>query len=65
MNFKHRPLTIALISGFASMNAAADNIVMDDTMVVTANAGFEKKITDAPASISVITQQDLAQKKLY
>jgi len=32
-----------------------------DTVVVTA-AGFEQKITDAPASISVITREDLSQR---
>ncbi|HWK41574.1 MAG TPA: TonB-dependent receptor [Croceibacterium sp.] len=32
-----------------------------DTIVVTA-AGFEQKITDAPASISVITAEDLASR---
>ncbi|GAA5019473.1 TonB-dependent receptor [Acinetobacter puyangensis] len=32
-----------------------------DTIVVTAS-GFEQKITDAPASISVVTEEDLRQK---
>ena len=32
-----------------------------ETLVVSA-AGFEQKLTDAPASISVITQEDLAQR---
>lgn len=32
-----------------------------DKLVVTA-AGFEQKLTDAPASISVITQEELAQR---
>ncbi len=32
-----------------------------DTVVVTAS-GFEQKITDAPASISVITREDLARR---
>ena len=32
-----------------------------DTVVVTA-AGFEQKITDAPASISVVTREELQQR---
>lgn len=63
MNFKYAPLTLAIVSGLASMQAsAANSVTANETMVVTANAGFEKKITDAPASISVISQQDLSEK---
>lgn len=40
-----------------TMPAAAQ----DDTMVITAS-GYEQKLTNAPASISVINQQQLAQK---
>ena len=42
--------------------APAANPVDFDTVVVTA-AGFEQKITDAPASISVITREDLERRQ--
>src|SRR5690606_1471625 len=38
-----------------------DDAVELDTVVVTA-AGFEQKITDAPASISVVTHEELARR---
>lgn len=41
---------------------AAQNAVTSDVMVVTAS-GFEQKITNAPASISVISQKDLQEKR--
>ncbi|MCD9005257.1 TonB-dependent receptor [Luteimonas sp. XNQY3] len=60
-----RPLAIALL-GLLSAPAFADSAPATspkdfDTIVVTA-AGFEQKLTDAPASISVITQEDLAKR---
>ena len=60
-----RPLAITLL-GLLSAPAFADATSATsptdfDTIVVTA-AGFEQKLTDAPASISVITQEDLAQR---
>ncbi len=36
---------------------------INETMVVTAS-GFEQKVTDAPASITVITREDLEQKRV-
>ncbi|MDX9766090.1 MAG: TonB-dependent receptor [Ectothiorhodospiraceae bacterium] len=45
----------------ASESATASKDAELPTMVVTA-AGFEQKITDAPASISVVTQEELSQK---
>ena len=42
--------------------AADANVVDFDTVVVTA-AGFDQKITDAPASISVITREELERKQ--
>lgn len=42
--------------------APAPNPVDFDAVVVTA-AGFEQKITDAPASISVITREELERKQ--
>ncbi|OCL99746.1 Colicin I receptor precursor [Aliarcobacter thereius] len=37
---------------------------LDSVQVVTTASGYEQKVTDAPASISVISQEDL-QKKAY
>ena len=58
-------LSIALLAAlsapaFAHGEAAADPTTLD-RVVVTA-AGFEQKITDAPASISVITREELAKR---
>lgn len=50
------PAMAALLSAPAFANAAAN--AADDTIVVTA-AGFEQKVTEAPASISVISAEDL------
>jgi len=60
-----RPLAVALLA-LMSMPVLADEAAQAvptdfDTLVVTA-AGFEQKLTDAPASISVITQEDLASR---
>ncbi|WP_017346378.1 TonB-dependent receptor [Pantoea sp. A4] len=46
---------IALLPNLAQAATA------DDTLVVTAN-GYEQKLTDAPASVSVISQQSLQEK---
>lgn len=48
---------------FAVDSLGADSIKLEEVSVVSA-AGYEQKITDAPASISVITKEDL-QKKSY
>ncbi|MGJ4727956.1 TonB-dependent receptor domain-containing protein [Luteimonas sp. SDU101] len=60
---RRSPLTCALALGLAAPAVAvpAPDPVDFDAVVVTA-AGFEQKITDAPASISVITREDLAQR---
>lgn len=60
-----RPLALALL-GLLSAPALAETAPATgptdfDTIVVTA-AGFEQKLTDAPASISVITQEDLTKR---
>ncbi|MBB3344298.1 TonB-dependent receptor [Luteimonas sp. RC10] len=54
---------LALLSAPALADTALpqDDARNFDTIVVTA-AGFEQKITDAPASISVITQEDLTHR---
>lgn len=60
-----RPLAIALLGLLSApvlADTAADASPKDfDTIVVTA-AGFEQKLTDAPASISVITQEELTKR---
>lgn len=52
-----------LIFGGVALNAS-ETTKLDSVQVVTSASGYEQKITDAPASISVITQEDL-QKKSY
>ncbi|MFA7606421.1 MAG: TonB-dependent receptor [Rhodocyclaceae bacterium] len=51
-------LAVAMALAFAGTANAQQQL---DTVVVSAS-GFEQKITDAPASISVITQEELARK---
>jgi len=48
---------------FSSLSAVAQNapVTLGDTVVSA--SGFEQKITEAPASISVISQQDLQRKR--
>ncbi|CDZ94363.1 TonB-dependent receptor domain-containing protein [Pseudomonas saudiphocaensis] len=59
--FARSALAVALIG--CSLPALANNDPVNlDTMVVSAS-GFEQKVTDAPASISVISQEDLQQKR--
>lgn len=50
-----------LASSITMANQAQDSVRLADT-VVTAS-GFEQKITDAPASISVISQEDLRRNR--
>ena len=62
---RRSPLTCALALGLAAPAVAAPAPAPDpvdfDAVVVTA-AGFEQKITDAPASISVITREELTTR---
>ena len=61
--FRRRSLlasAVALVASTPSLQA--DEVVTLDNLVVTAS-GFEQKLTNAPASISVISQQDLQQKR--
>ena len=53
-------LALASLPATAEPAAAGDPSTLD-TVVVTAT-GFEQKIVDAPASISVITREDLARR---
>lgn len=62
--FVRNPLRLAL--GATLLAAAASPLQAEtaqrvDTLVVTA-AGFEQKLTDAPASISVITRAELSKR---
>lgn len=57
-------LSVASILVTQNLLLANETTKLDDVQVVTSASGYEQKITDAPASISVITQEDL-QKKPY
>ena len=52
-----------LVSQF-NLLASETNTVKLEEVTVTSAAGYEQKLTDAPASITVITKEDL-QKKAY
>ncbi|MFK7160674.1 TonB-dependent receptor [Marinospirillum sp. MEB164] len=59
-----RPLSLALITlglGYSLPSLANEPSQRVDTLVVTAS-GFEQKITAAPASISVITREELERR---
>ena len=65
-SFRPARLPLALCAALATLPAAANPAAAGDpstldTVVVTAT-GFEQKIVDAPASISVITREDLARR---
>ncbi|MCD9028167.1 TonB-dependent receptor [Luteimonas sp. BDR2-5] len=67
MPFRRSLLAVALLGALSTpvlaetLTATAPQTTDFDTVVVTA-AGFEQKLTDAPASISVITREDLAKR---
>ncbi len=73
LSFKPRPLALAIALLLSPMAAlaqdpgdatdGADDANVLDQVVVTA-AGFEQKLTDAPASISLISREEL-QKRPY
>ncbi|WP_197407993.1 TonB-dependent receptor domain-containing protein [Lampropedia cohaerens] len=56
-------LSLALLSasGFAQTESTAQTASVLGEVVISA-AGFEQKLTDAPASISVITQEELSKR---
>lgn len=65
MSTKLNPLysAVALASALLAQGASAnDSVELQKATVVSSAAGYEQKITDAPASISVITQEDLKKK---
>lgn len=55
--FRVRPLVMVMVTAVCPVADAADK----ETLVVTAT-GFEQKIQDAPASISVISKQQIEDK---
>lgn len=66
--FNLHPLSIALLGAmtttvFAETNSENTNNHQLSTIVVSA-AGFEQKIKDAPASITVLTQEDFKNKRI-
>lgn len=60
--FARTALACAVLGSSLHAVAETESIVLDD-MVVSA-AGFEQKITDAPASISVISGEELKKKRV-
>ncbi len=54
--------TALLVCGGGNLLSANETTKLDDIQVVTTASGYEQKLTDAPASISVITQEDLQKK---
>ncbi|SDM56687.1 outer membrane receptor for ferrienterochelin and colicins [Franzmannia pantelleriensis] len=57
-----RALAVAIAAASASLTAVADDTPRLDNIVVTA-AGFEQALADAPASISVVTREELERKR--
>lgn len=60
-------MKLKIASSVAALLVAQASLLADDTtkleeITVTSAAGYEQKLIDAPASISVITQEDLAKK---
>jgi outer membrane receptor for ferrienterochelin and colicins len=56
-----RPAFTALLLAFPFSVSAQANEIQLAEVVVTA-AGFEQKVTDAPASITVVTQEEIAKR---
>ncbi|WP_148571906.1 TonB-dependent receptor domain-containing protein [Aliarcobacter cryaerophilus] len=57
-------LSVASILVTQNLLLANETTKLDDVQVVTSASGFEQNVADAPASISVITAEEL-QKKSY
>ncbi|MGJ0314916.1 hypothetical protein NG754_00075 [Aliarcobacter cryaerophilus] len=57
-------LSVASILVTQNLLLANETTKLDDVQVVTSATGFEQNIKDAPATISVITQEDLKQKNI-
>lgn len=54
--------TLLALAAAACASAVAQESAATLSEVVVSAAGFEQKITDAPASISVVTKEDLAKR---
>ena len=59
--FTRSALAAALLGCSFHTFAETSPVTLSDTVVSA--SGFEQKITEAPASISVISQEDLQQKR--
>ncbi len=57
-------LSVASILVTQNLLLANETTKLDDVQVVTSASGYEQKITDAPASISVITQEESTKKTI-
>ena len=62
-------MKLRIASSVAALLVAQASVLADDTtkleeITVTTAAGYEQKLVDAPASISVITQEDLQKKHM-
>ena len=67
-NFNLRPLVVAILgvtaaSAHAETNNTTVPVTQLSTIVVSA-AGYEQKIKDAPASITVLTEEDFKTKRI-
>ncbi|MCK7608544.1 TonB-dependent receptor [Acinetobacter portensis] len=65
--FKLNPLSIALLGAIATPTFAettTENKNHQLSTIVVSAAGYEQKITDAPASITVITEDQLKTKRI-
>ena len=56
--------TVAVLLLSNIILAADDSTKLADVQVVTTASGYEQKLTDAPASITVITKEDLAKNHI-
>lgn len=66
-SFSLRPLTLAIFgvtatSAFAETNSPSNIPTTTLSTIVVSASGFEQQLKDAPASISVITQEDIQRK---
>lgn len=67
--FNPHPLYAALLGAFAAPSLIAStetapNQAQQLSTIVVSAAGYEQKITDAPASITVLTQEDFKNKRI-
>ncbi|MDX7985754.1 ligand-gated channel protein [Xenorhabdus sp. 12] len=62
--FAKKKIVLGIIAAMSSSSVLADNTVNngEDKIIVTTAAGFQQKIEDAPASISVISREQLETK---